>query len=157
MDKVNEILNNKDYRIFLEELSELEKERVFCNHTIEHFLDVSRIAYIRVLEEGLKYSKEVIYAIGLLHDIGRVLEYKEEIPHHEGSVIIAKDILKETNFTKEEKDEILKGIENHRKDSGDELSRIIYESDKLSRNCFSCKAEKDCYWSTEKKNFKIKY
>ena len=157
MDKVNEILNNKDYRIFLEELSELEKERVFCNHTIEHFLDVSRIAYIRVLEEGLKYSKEVIYAIGLLHDIGRVLEYKEEIPHHEGSVIIAKDILKETNFTKEEKDEILKGIENHRKDSGDELSRIIYESDKLSRHCFSCKAEKDCYWSKEKKNFKIKY
>ena len=157
MDKVNEILNNKDYRIFLEELSELEKERVFCNHTIEHFLDVSRIAYIRVLEEGLKYSKEVIYAIGLLHDIGRVLEYKEEIPHHEGSVIIAKDIIKETNFTKEEKDEIIKGIENHRKDSGDELSRIIYESDKLSRNCFSCKAEKDCYWSKEKKNFKIKY
>lgn len=157
MDKVNEILNNKDYRIFLEELSELEKERVFCNHTIEHFLDVSRIAYIRVLEEGLKYSKEVIYAIGLLHDIGRVLEYKEEIPHHEGSVIIAKDILKETSFTKEEKDEILKGIENHRKDSVDELSRIIYESDKLSRNCFSCKAEKDCYWSKEKKNFKIKY
>lgn len=120
-------------------------------------MDVSRIAYIRVLEEGLKYSKEVIYAIGLLHDIGRVLEYKEEIPHHEGSVIIAKDILKETSFTKEEKDEILKGIENHRKDSGDELSRIIYESDKLSRNCFSCKAEKDCYWSKEKKNFKIKY
>ena len=157
MDKVNEILNNKDYKIYLEELSELEKERVFCNHTIEHFLDVSRIAYIRVLEEGLKYSKEVIYAIGLLHDIGRVLEYKEEIPHHEGSVIIAKDILKETSFTKEEKDEILKGIENHRKDSGDELSRIIYESDKLSRNCFSYKAEKDCYWSKEKKNFKIKY
>ena len=157
MDKVNEILNNKDYKIYFEELSELEKERVFCNHTIEHFLDVSRIAYIRVLEEGLKYSKEVIYAIGLLHDIGRVLEYKEEIPHHEGSVIIAKDILKETSFTKEEKDEILKGIENHRKDSGDELSRIIYESDKLSRNCFSCKAEKDCYWSKEKKNFKIKY
>ena len=69
MDKVNEILNNKDYKVYLEELSELEKERVFCNHTIEHFLDVSRIAYIRVLEEGLKYSKEVIYAIGLLHDI----------------------------------------------------------------------------------------
>ncbi len=217
MDKVNEILNNKDYKTYLEELSELEKERVFCNHTIEHFLDVSRIAYIRVLEEGLKYSKEVIYAIGLLHDIGRVLEYKEEIPHHEGSVIIAKDILKETSFTKEEKDEILKGIEglkyskeviyaigllhdigrvleykeeiphhegsviiakdilketsftkeekneilkgieNHRKDSVDELSRIIYESDKLSRNCFSCKSEKDCYWSKEKKNFKIKY
>ena len=157
MDKVNEILNNKDYKVYLEELSELEKERVFCNHTIEHFLDVSRIAYIRVLEEGLKYSKEVIYAIGLLHDIGRVLEYKEEIPHHEGSVIIAKDILKETSFTKEEKNEILKGIENHRKDSVDELSRKENESDKLSRNCFSCKSEKDCYWSKEKKNFKIKY
>ena len=157
MDKVNEILDNEDYKTYLKELNELEKEREFCNHTIEHFLDVSRIAYIRVLEEGLKYSKEVIYAIGLLHDIGRVLEYKEKIPHHEGSVIIAKDILKETRFTIEEKEEILKGIENHRKDSEDKLARIIYESDKLSRNCFSCKAEKECYWSKEKKNFKIKY
>ena len=157
MDKVNEILNNKDYKAYLIELNELEKEIEFCNHTIEHFLDVSRIAYIRVLENNLKYSKEVIYAIGLLHDIGRVLEYKEKIPHHEGSVIIAKEILKETSFTEDEKEEILKGIKNHRKNSEDELARIIYESDKLSRNCFACKVEKDCYWSKEKKNFKIKY
>lgn len=157
LDKFNEILNNSRYKSLLRELEQLEIERVFCKHSIEHFLDVGRISYIKVLEEGLKYSKEVIYAIALLHDIGRVLQYKENIPHDDGSVIIAKEILKETSFTKEEKEEILKCISNHRAQSSDELSKIIYKSDKLSRNCFNCKAEKDCYWSKDKKNFTIQY
>ena len=38
-----------------------------------------------------------------------------------------------------------------------DLNNIIYTSDKLSRNCFSCKSEKECYWDKEKKNLKIKY
>ena len=37
------------------------------------------------------------------------------------------------------------------------LEEIIYKADKLSRQCFNCKAEKECYWSSEKKNFKITY
>ena len=34
----------------------------------------------------------------------------------------------------------------------DELSKIIYKSDKLSRNCFNCKSYNDCYWDENKKN-----
>ncbi|MGG7178613.1 HD domain-containing protein [Clostridium paraputrificum] len=155
MNKVNEILINKKYKENLELLLELEKDREFCNHTIEHFLDVARIAYIEVLERGLSYSKEVIYGIALLHDIGRVLEYQKNIPHHEASVILAREILGETSYSKDEINNMLQAIENHRGSSEDELSKIIYKSDKLSRNCFNCKAEKDCYWSKSKKNFEI--
>ncbi|MDZ7548672.1 HD domain-containing protein, partial [Clostridium perfringens] len=96
MENVNKILNHTKYKELLDELNELEKEREFCNHTLEHFLDVARIAYIDVLEKGLNYNKEIIYSIALLHDIGRVLQYNEGIDHHEGSAIIALEILKET-------------------------------------------------------------
>ena len=157
MEKFNEILNDKGYRNYLDKLTELEKDRRFCKHNIEHFLDVARIVYIYVLENKLLYSKEIIYAIALLHDIGRVLEYEEGIPHHEASVKLAEEILCRTTYSTEDKNIILKAIENHRKDSDDEISQIIYKSDKLSRNCFSCSAEKECYWSNEKKNFLIKY
>ena len=157
MENINIILNNKEYKQALEKLSEYEKNREFCNHTIEHFIDVSRIAYIMVLEEKLSVSKEVIYAIGLLHDIGRVKQYEEGIHHDIASVEMSKEILKETSFTDKEINIILNGIANHRKESDNKVEEIIYKADKLSRQCFNCKAEKECYWSNEKKNFKITY
>ncbi|MDU2122458.1 MAG: HD domain-containing protein [Clostridium celatum] len=157
MDNIDVIMNNKLYKEALKKLSEYERDREFCNHTIEHFIDVSRIAYIMVLEEGLKVSKDVIYAIGLLHDIGRVRQYEEGIHHDIASVEMSREILKETSFIEEEINTILNGIANHRKESDNKLEEIIYKADKLSRQCFNCKAEKECYWSSEKKNFKITY
>ena len=157
MNNIDAIMNNKLYREALEKLSEYERDREFCNHTIEHFIDVSRIAYIMALEENLSVSKEVIYAIGLLHDIGRVRQYEEGIHHDIASVEMSREILKETSFTEDEVNIILNGIANHRKESDNKLEEIIYKADKLSRQCFNCKAEKDCYWSSEKKNFKITY
>lgn len=156
MDNINKILNNPKYSNLLKRLEELEQTRIFCKHNLEHFLDVARITYIYILENKLLYSKEVIYAIALLHDIGRVLEYEENIDHHKASVIIANDLLKETEFSDEEKDLIIKAIENHRKEINDELSKIIYKADKLSRNCFNCKATKECYWNEDKKNKTIR-
>lgn len=157
MNNIDAIMNNKLYREALEKLSEYERDREFCNHTIEHFIDVSRIAYIMALEENLGVSKEVIYAIGLLHDIGRVRQYEEGIHHDIASVEMSREILKETSFTEDEVNIILNGIANHRKESDNKLEEIIYKADKLSRQCFNCKAEKECYWSSEKKNFKITY
>ena len=97
MERVNKILNHPTYKTLLEELSRLEKDRFFCKHSLEHFLDVARIAYINVLERGLSYKKEIIYAIALLHDIGRVEEYKNGISHDIASVKIAEEILIEIN------------------------------------------------------------
>ena len=54
-----------------------------------------------VLEQKINLSKEVIYAVGFLHDIGRCLEYKDGVKHiklHRLSI----DILKECDFNKEE-------------------------------------------------------
>lgn len=157
MDNVDKILNAKLYKESLEKLKKYEENREFCNHTIEHFIDVARIAYIMVLEEKINISKEVIYAIGLLHDIGRVKQYEEGIHHDIASVDMSREILKETSFKQEEVNIILNGIANHRKESDNKLEEIIYKADKLSRQCFNCKAEKECYWSLEKKNFKITY
>ena len=157
MNNIDVIMSNKLYKEALKKLSEYERDREFCNHTIEHFIDVSRIAYIMVLEEILSVSKEVIYAIGLLHDIGRVRQYEEGIHHDIASVEMSREILKETSFTEQEINIILNGIANHRKESDNKLEEIIYKADKLSRQCFNCKAEKECYWSSEKKNFKITY
>lgn len=157
MNNIDVIMSNKLYKESLEKLNKHEADREFCNHTIEHFIDVSRIAYIMVLEEGLKVSKDVIYAIGLLHDIGRVRQYEEGIHHDIASVEMSREILRETSFTDEEINTILNGIANHRKESDNKLEEIIYKADKLSRQCFNCKAEKECYWSKEKKNFKIIY
>ncbi|MGL4875483.1 MAG: HD domain-containing protein [Clostridium sp.] len=158
MKKVNEIFENEKYREYLNELEILEKDRVFCKHNLEHFLNFSRIAYIKVLENKLNVPKEVIYAIGLLHDIGRVLEYKEGVDHHIGSVILSKEILKETSYTEEEKNLIYECIDSHRfANHNNILFEIIYESDKLSRECFKCKVEKECYWKKEKKNMNLKY
>ena len=157
MKKVNDILNNTLYKENLEKLLKYEEKRGFCRHDLKHFIDMARIAYIMVLEKGLPYAKELIYAIGLLHDIGRVKQYEEGIPHHIASVELSKEILKKIDFTEEEKNIIIKSIQNHRKEADDELSLIIYRSDKLSRECFNCKAINDCYWSDEKKNLKINY
>ena len=151
MKKVNDILNNTLYKENLEKLLKYEEKREFCRHDLKHFIDMARIAYIMVLEKGLPYAKE------LLHDIGRVKQYEEGIPHHIASVELSKEILKKIDFTEEEKNIIIKSIQNHRKEADDELSLIIYRSDKLSRECFNCKAINDCYWSDEKKNLKINY
>lgn len=157
MKNIDIIFNNVQYRNALKSLKEYEKDREFCNHTIEHFIDVARIAYIMVLEENLNISKEVIYAIGLLHDIGRVKQYEEGISHDIASVEMSKEILKETNFTSDEINIILSGIVSHRKESDKRLEEIIYKADKLSRQCFNCKVKRECYWKDEKKNLAIKY
>ena len=157
MERVNKILKNKKYIDCLEKLQKYEENRIFCNHTLEHFLDMSRIAYIMVLEKNLNYSKEVIYAIGLLHDIGRVDQYEKGIEHHIASYNIAKEILEDIDFQHYEKEIILDGIKNHRNDEAEDLNSIIYKSDKISRACYKCKAEKECNWPLEKKNLEIKY
>ena len=158
MKKVNEILNNNIYKECIEQIEILEKDRIFCRHNMNHFLDMARIAYILVLEAGLPYSKEVIYGIGLLHDIGRIEEYQNNINHDDAGVIIAEKILDETSYDNDEKKLILKAISCHgSKNNDDEFLDIIYRSDKLSRNCFQCKAQNECYWSEDKKNLNIEY
>ena len=145
MERINCILSNYEYISYLDKNKANEKDRIFCHHNIIHFLDVCRIAWIINLEEQLNLNKEIVYAVGLLHDIGRWQEYEMNISHEIASANLAENILNKCEFTEEEKSLILTAIKNHRtKKNTDDLSRIIYTADKVSRPCFNCTAIGKC-------------
>lgn len=155
MIRVNKILEDKEYKEQLGRNEEAEKERIFCHHDMGHFLDVARIAMILNKKENYAIEEELIYAAALLHDIGRWMQYRDGIPHEQASADIAPGILINCGFDKEERDMILKAIRMHRNDDvkyEKNLSGLLYCADKLSRACFSCKAQEQCNWKKEKKN-----
>lgn len=159
MKRVNEICCHSLWREAVEKIRELEENRIFCRHNTEHFLDVARIAYIESLENQVGVSKELIYAAALLHDIGRHLQYLEGIPHDEGSAMLAETILKDCGFKKEEREEIIAAILQHRSAQTMEktdLAGLIYRADKKSRMCMLCHSCEECNWSIEKKNLVLK-
>lgn len=161
MERINWILNHPLYTSSYNQLKDLEKDRIFCCHQMPHLLDVARIAYIRNLEEQLGLDKELIYAASLLHDIGKGKQYKEKIPHEIASEAIAEKILsampEHLAFSFDEQQMILTAIRSHRKLPSDAsvLDKLLYESDKASRNCFCCSSSKECNWNQEKKNKEI--
>ena len=158
MERINRIWHHKEYQKCLASIGEWERERKFCRHSAEHFLDVARLAYVLALENGLDIEKELIYGAALLPDIGRHLQYEQGISHEEAGAHIAERILKDCGFTGEESGEILAAIKGHRtKQGGLDLPGILYRADKLSRNCFCCPAEAECNWAAEKKNLSIRY
>ena len=158
MDRINKIYNLDEYKNELSLIESDEKDRIYCKHNIEHFLDVARIAYIMNLEEKLGYDKVIIYAIALLHDIGRHREYEKGMDHHKASVDIAKNILKQTEFDTDEIRIICDAIESHRnKNETNKLNEIIYKADKISRKCYACSAIYTCKWDEYKKNKTINY
>ena len=142
-------------------LTELEKDRIFCCHQMNHLLDVARIAYILNLERNLGLEKDMIYSAALLHDIGKYRQYEEGVPHEVASTEIAGKILADMPadicFTKNEQQMILTAITGHRKlrENPEALEALLYESDKTSRACFACPAETECNWSNNKKNWEI--
>lgn len=145
MDRVNCILKDNEFLKNLEKNKEAEKERIFCHHDIIHFLDVCRIATIINYEKELNIDKELIYAAGLLHDIGRWIEYRTGEDHAITSARLAEPILRRCNYTESEIGEILLAIKAHRgKDHKTDLSSIIYQADEESRACFECDAKEKC-------------
>lgn len=162
MAKVAFIRRHPLYVSSYQRLQELERTRIFCRHQMEHLLDVARIAHILNLERGLGFSREMVYAAALLHDIGKGLQYTDGIPHESASAGIAEQIFKdmpgELRFSPSEQEQILTAIRGHRRLRADAepLEALLYESDKASRSCFACEAEPECNWSIEKKNMEIK-
>ncbi len=149
------------YAALLEHLNILEEGRGFCRHGIEHLLDVARIAYIRNLEYSLHFSREMIYAAALLHDIGKSEQYESGTPHEIASARIAAQILEDLSpelpFSPEEQQQILTAIRGHRKLRADAqpLEKLLYESDKASRTCFACPSRSECDWPESRKNKEI--
>ncbi len=80
MERIDKILAHPEFQVYMRRIREQERTRVFCLHGIEHSLDVARIGYIKNLEQGLSFRQDVIYAMALLHDIGRCEEYASGNP-----------------------------------------------------------------------------
>ncbi len=157
MDRITCILKDKEFNMYLKNNEELEEDRIFCHHDITHFLDVCRVATIINLERGLNIDKELIYATGLLHDIGRWVEYKIGKDHAIASAELAREILQRCGFTNVEIEEVDLAIRSHRnKEHVTDLSNILYEADKISRPCLSCKSKDKCkrFLNGEVYNFK---
>ena len=130
-NRISLIWRHPLYQKHCEKIQELEKDRIFCRHTPEHFLDVARLMYIYSLENKLNLSREIIYATALLHDIGRAQQYLSGISHDIAGAEIAGKILADLHFTEQEKEEILSAISQHRTDGSDNvLAMLLYKADK---------------------------
>lgn len=165
MDRINQIIKHPLYQKYYDLIVSCETEREFCHHDMTHFLDVSRIAYILVLENKATIPKDIIYACGLLHDIGRHIQYKEGTPHEIASASLSLEILTDVGYSSDEINDIQLAILNHRNhvDFVSEiieplsLSDYLFIADKRSRPCHHCRVEKQCHWDSTKKNMTIHY
>lgn len=147
----NSVLNNLKFKKYMSEIEKKEKGRKFCGHSIEHSLDVARIAYIISLEKGLGIDKDIIYTAALLHDIGRCRSSEE---HNVSSAALAEEIMAECGYDSKAVGLVCNAILRHRHKSAnaESLGDILSIADKTSRRCWSCGARKECYWKDEDKN-----
>ncbi len=179
MERIDKIMTHKLFGQCMAKIEEAERERVYCRHHLAHALDVARIAYILNLEEHGPLAQDVIYAMALLHDLGRSVEYETGTSHHEAGAELAMRILPECGFTRQEVSEISKAISGHQyagqpvsfvsagnvrandadqtEDTADYAKSLLFRADKLSRNCYDCLASKTCYWDEDQKNNRIIY
>ena len=159
MERIDRILTNLTYKEKQKKLNECEKNRIYCKHGMDHALNVARIMYIKVLEQQLPFEKEHIYAAALLHDLGRADQYVYGTPHHQAGTYLAEKILTECGFSADEIKIITEAIGEHRRNAQQfgSFSTLLYEADKLSRDCYRCEAYDTCNWKEEKKNHTIIY
>lgn len=157
MNRLDHITQNGIFRSTLLRLEEQERDRKYCRHGLPHLLDVARAAYILSLERQTDIAQDVIYAAALLHDIGRSVQYATGEPHERAGVPIAEDILRDTEYTADEKEMILSCVRSHHHshEGQNALQALICEADKRSRPCFACKMLDTCKWSEEQRNMSL--
>ena len=160
MQRVNRILKNRRYKELVARIEELEADRIFCRHNMDHFLDVARIACLINEDEKTGIPRGIIYAASLLHDIGRVSQYEDGTEHETAGVGPARMILSECGFTDDETDLIATAISRHGDESvrdRKDLDGLLYRADKMSRKCFICGVRDRCHKPYEKLVMEIVY
>lgn len=154
-DRYNRIAHHLGYIGLVDEIESLEKDRIYCKHDMTHFLDVARIAYIRVLEEKLDIEKDVVYAAALLHDIGRAEEYRSGENHDEAGARIAEQILNEAGYEDAEILTIATAIREHGSLGNSQLGMVLHDADRISRLCMRCKAQDTCKWRIKNEEIRL--
>ena len=104
--------------------------------------------------------KDRFYVAGLLHDIGRSIQYRTGEHHSTAGAELAGQILSEIGYPEDRIREMVDFIRNHhgRQNIYTDKSSIGYyieRADQLSRNCFFCLATDTCKWKTEERNITI--
>ncbi len=147
----NDILYNIKFKRAMADIEKSERDRKFCCHSIEHSLDVARIAYIISLEKGLGIDKDLIYTAALLHDIGRCMGGEN---HDVNSARMAEEIMRECGYDPNTADTVVNAILHHREKSSaaESLRDIISIADKQCRQCWNCRVYDECRWRDEDKN-----
>lgn len=159
MKRVELLVNDPLYREYLQRNFDEEKDSQYCMHDFRHHLDVARITYIMVLEQNdLNYfiresglsgklaAKEVIYAAGLTHDIGKWYEYQTGVDHASYGAKLGRALLPRVYFNPNEVDIICRAIFEHRNISVDMsfLGERLHRADNLSRVCLDCEFSHQC-------------
>lgn len=153
LEEINRILRDPDYLACLRENARREAGRVFCRHGPQHMLDVARLAYILLLESGQlaivarERGRELVYAAGLLHDIGRWRQYDGNGDHAPAGAELAGPILLRAGFSPAEVELVGRAIAEHRLSSEGTsiLGRVLARADDLSRACWQCRVRENCY------------
>ncbi|MDD4801777.1 MAG: HD domain-containing protein [Syntrophomonas sp.] len=159
MKRIDLILKDDIYSEYIRRNTDEEMGLKYCRHGLPHHIDVARIVYILVLEHNdLSYfvkeygltgrlaAKEVIYAAGLLHDIGKWKEIQEGVDHAAYGARLARDLLPRAFFNDNEIDIITKAIYDHRNISEQMsfLGERLHRADNLSRVCSQCEQRLEC-------------
>lgn len=156
MERVQTLLEHPYYRSCLQEIEQLEQDRIYCRHGLPHLLDVARIAALLAADRKAAYPRDVIYTAALLHDLGRLRQYTTGQSHAQAGIAMAKEILKDMAFTQQEQAEILDAVGGHQAGAApDSLTQLLYEADEASRMCFACPAADTCYWPEERRNHTV--
>ncbi|HAP32150.1 MAG TPA: phosphohydrolase [Firmicutes bacterium] len=156
MERINLLLRSSLYRDYLGKVEEKEKDRVFCKHGFNHSMEVARLCWIFLLENGLTYARDVVYAAALLHDLGRCEEDNATVAaacHALRSARLAEPLLAEAGYSLPERKLITDAIAEHRKGEDEvftsHLSYFLRRADKYSRLCGDCPAAAACYKKDE--------
>lgn len=159
MKRVELLLKDALYVDYIKRNADEESIIKYCQHGLQHHIDVARIAYILVLEHndfnyfvkdsglsGKLAAKECIYAAGLLHDIGKWNEYRTGVDHAAYGSKLTREILPRVFFNPTEVDLISTAIYEHRNISRDMsfLGERIHRADNLSRVCSQCEERVKC-------------
>jgi uncharacterized protein len=159
LKRIELLVNDPVYNDYMQRIVAEELEPKYCQHNFNHHIDVARIAYILVLEHGdMNYfvrehelngrlpAKEVIYAAGLLHDIGKWKEYRSGTDHASFGAGLAREILPQAFFDDNEIEIISRAIYEHPNISTvmSFLGERLHRADNLSRVCSQCEYGMHC-------------
>ncbi|MGI6404907.1 MAG: HD domain-containing protein [Syntrophaceticus sp.] len=160
MERIDAIVRDPLFQKCLKKNKKAEEDREFCKHDLQHFVAVARITYILMLESGSlsnliedgnltgqQSAKEVIYAAGILHDVGRWRQYETGEDHSLIGAEIAKEISERAGFSQKEIGVICRAIREHRThtEGMSLLGELLSRADNLSRACHECSAKDKCY------------